>query len=74
MLVVVVVVVPVLEPLPPPVAASATPTADPTVLELLAVELPEDTEVAALPAASPDESGPAEAVPAAASASMVIAP
>lgn len=39
-LVVVVVVVPVLEPSPPPVAASATPTAELTVLTLVAEELP----------------------------------
>ena len=42
MLVVVVVVFPVLEPSPPPVAASATPTAELTVLVLAAVERPAD--------------------------------
>ncbi len=42
-LVVVVVVVPVLEPSPPPVAASATPTAELTVLTLVAEELPAET-------------------------------
>ena len=48
-LVVVVVVVPVLEPSPPPVAASATPTAELTVLTLVAEELPAETDVAADP-------------------------
>ena len=48
---VVVVVVPVLEPSPPPVAASATPTAELTVLTLVAEELPAETDVAADPAA-----------------------
>ena len=67
---VVVVVVPVLEPSPPPVAASATPTTDPTVLDALALELPTDTEVAAEPAASPTLTGAAwaETAPSAAMA------
>ncbi len=56
-LVVVVVVVPVLEPSPPPVAASATPTAELTVLTLVAEELPAETDVAADPAASPTCTG-----------------
>ncbi|OSJ79682.1 hypothetical protein K799_17542, partial [Salmonella enterica subsp. enterica serovar Newport str. SHSN009] len=43
------VVVPVLEPSPPPVAANATPTAELTVLTLVAEELPADTDVAADP-------------------------
>ncbi len=60
-LVVVVVVVPVLEPSPPPVAASATPTAELTVLTLVAEELPAETDVAADPAASPTCTGAAHA-------------
>ena len=60
----VVVVVPVLEP-SPPAAASAIPTAEPTVLALVAVELPADTDVAAAPAASPVSIGAALALAAA---------
>lgn len=56
-LVVVVVVVPVFEPSPPPVAAVATPTAELTVLTLVAEELPAETDAAADPAASPPERG-----------------
>lgn len=56
-----VVVVPVLEPSPPPVAASATPTAELTVLTLVAEELPAETDVAADPAASPTCTGAAHA-------------
>ena len=48
-----VVVVPVLEPSPPPVAASATPTAELTVLTLVAEELPAETDVAADPLIKP---------------------
>ena len=58
---VVVVVVPGLEPSPPPVAASATPTAELTVLTLVAEELPAETDVAADPAASPTCTGAAHA-------------
>lgn len=61
-----VVVVPVLEPSPPPVAASATPTAELTVLTLVAEELPAETDVAADPAASPTCTGAAHAEVAAA--------
>ena len=43
------VVVPVLEPSPPPVAARATPTAELTVLTLVAEELPAETDAAADP-------------------------
>ena len=46
-------VVPVLEPSPPPVAASATPTAELTVLTLVAEELPAETDVAADPLIKP---------------------
>ena len=55
------VVVPVLEPSPPPVAARATPTAELTVLTLVAEELPAETVVAADPAASPTSIGAAKA-------------
>lgn len=53
------VVVPVLEPSPPPVAARATPTAELTVLTLVAEELPAETDAAADPAASPTWTGAA---------------
>ncbi len=44
-----------------PVAASATPTAELTVLTLVAEELPAETDVAADPAASPTCTGAAHA-------------
>jgi hypothetical protein len=56
--VVVVVVVPVLEPSPPPVAARATPTAELTVLTLVAEELPAETDAQpTLPPHPPERGG-----------------
>lgn len=52
---------PGIRPSPPPVAASATPTAELTVLTLVAEELPAETDVAADPAASPTCTGAAHA-------------